>query len=108
MVVADVLGVPCYVLGTRTEANVKGEVPGAAQVMHYEIMKRMRDRGKKYYDLGGCEGPVPIEGHPNYGVWRFKYGFGGTFVKFLPYFRKNRGPTRKVLDAAHRYRGDDL
>jgi hypothetical protein len=108
MVVIDALGIPYYALGTRTEANVKGEVHGAAQVLHYEIMKRMRDRGKKFYDLGGCEGPVPIEGHPNFGVWRFKYNFGGAFVRFLPYYRKTRGPTREVLDAVHKIRGDYL
>lgn len=108
MVVVDALGIPYYALGTRTEANVKGEVHGAAQVLHYEIMKRMRDRGKKFYDLGGCEGPVPIEGHPNFGVWRFKYNFGGVFTRFMPYYRKARGPTREVLDAVHKIRGDYL
>lgn len=108
MVVVDALGIPCYSLGTRTEANVKGEVPGAAQVLHYQIIRRMRDRGKKFYDLGGCEGPTPAEGHPNFGVWRFKHNFGGTFVRFLPYYRKTRGPTREVLDAVHKIRGDYL
>lgn len=108
MVVIDALGIPCYTLGTRTRANVAGDVPGAAQALHYGIMKRMRDRGKKFYDLGGCEGPVPIEGHPNFGVWRFKYNFGGTFVRFMPYYRKARAGTREVLDAVHRIRGDYL
>lgn len=107
MVVVDTLGIPCYVLGTRTKANVSGEVPGAAQALHFEIMKTLRNRGKKYYDLGGCEGPTPVEGHPNYGVWRFKYGFQGPFVQFLPYFRKARGPfTRSLMDFVHRLRGD--
>lgn len=106
MVVVDVLGVPCYVLGTRTQANVRGEVPGAAQVVQYEIMKRLRDEGHAWYDLGGCEGPVPVEGHHNYGVWRFKYGFQGEFVRFLPYMRKVRGPFHKVAHVAHMLRGD--
>lgn len=106
MVIVDTLGVPCYVLGTRSPANVRGEVPGAAQVLQYEIMKAMRDRGHVWYDLGGCEGPVPVEGHPNYGVWRFKYGFQGEFVRFLPYMRRVRGPFEKVAHVAHVLRGD--
>lgn len=106
MVIVDVLGVPCYVLGTRTQANVRGEVPGAAQVVQYEIMKRLRDEGHAWYDLGGCEGPVPVEGHHNYGVWRFKYGFSGEFVRFLPYMRKVRGPFERVAHVAHVLRGD--
>lgn len=107
MVIADALGVPCYTLGARTKASVDGRVRGAAQVVQYELMRLFRDRGKRYYDLGGCEGPVPIAGHPNLGVWRFKYGFGGTFVQFLPYFRKVRGPfLHSVMEAVHRLRGD--
>jgi hypothetical protein len=106
LVVVDTLGTPCYVLGTRSKANVRGQVPGAAQALHYEAMKALRDRGHRFYDLGGCEGPVPIEGHPNFGVWRFKYGFGGEFVRFLPYMRKVRGPFEGVLHLAHVLRGD--
>lgn len=106
MVIVDTLGVPCYVLGTRSPANVRGDVPGAAQVLQYEIMKVMRDRGHTWYDLGGCEGPVPVEGHHNFGVWRFKYGFQGEFVRFIPYMRRVRGPFKKVAHVAHMLRGD--
>jgi hypothetical protein len=108
MLVVDALGLPCYMVGTRSVAHVKGEVPGAAQVLHFEIMKYFRDRGKTYYDLGGCEGPEPVEAHPNFGVWRFKHGFRGAFVEFLPYFRKMRGPTRTVLEMIHQRRGDPV
>lgn len=108
MVIVDALGVPCYTLGTRSPANVRREVPGAAQVLQFEIMKRMRDDGHVWYDLGGCEGPVPVEGHPNFGVWRFKYGFVGEFVRFLPYMRRVRGPRplERVAHVAHVLRGD--
>ncbi len=106
MVVVDALGTPCYVLGARSRANVRGEVPGAAQVLQYEAMRLFRDRGHVWYDLGGCEGPVPIEGHHNYGVWRFKYGFGGEFARFLPYMRKVRWRFERVLRLAHVLRGD--
>ncbi len=106
LVIVDALGIPCYVLGTRSPANVRGEVPGAAQALHYAIMRRLRDQGHAWYDLGGCEGPVPIEGHPNFGVWRFKYGFGGEFVRFMPYLRKVRGPLERPFQLLHALRGD--
>lgn len=106
MVIVDTLGVPCYVLGARAPANVRGIVPGAAQVVQFEIMRTMRERGHVWYDLGGCEGPVPIDRHENFGVWRFKYGFGGRFVRFLPYFRKIRGPLPRVVQLTHELRGD--
>lgn len=106
MVIVDAMGVPCYVLGTRSRANVAGRVPGAAQVVQYEIMKTMRDLGHVWYDLGGCEGPVPMDVHHNFGVWRFKYGFGGRFVRFLPYMRKIRGPFENLVQLTHVLRGD--
>jgi hypothetical protein len=105
MAIVDALGVPCYTLGARTRAHAAGELAGAAQIVHYELMKRFRDRGGRYYDLGGCEGPVPIEGHSNYGVWRFKHAFNGIFVKFMSDYRKTRA-LRRYLDPVHRYRGD--
>ena len=109
MVVVDTLGMPCYMLGTRTEAAVRDNLPSRSQAVQFEIMRRMRDRGKVLYDLGGCEGPEPIEGHPNYGVWHFKHSFSGQFVDFLPYCRKYRshlaGP---LLEVAHWLRGDSV
>ena len=107
IVIVDALGVPTYLLGTRTQASVDGEVPSSAQVLQYEIMKHLRDNGKRYYDLGGCEGPTPEKGHPNYGVWRFKHGFRGQYVEFMPYYRKTRGVfSRMLLKLARRLRGD--
>jgi hypothetical protein len=109
MVIVDTLGVPCGMLATRTLASVRGEVPSAGQLLQFEAMRRMRDRGKTYYDLGGCEGPVPVEGHPNYGVWSFKYEFNGHYVRFLPYFRKAMGSVSgALLSLAHRLRSDPL
>lgn len=109
MVIVEALGIPCYRLGTRTEASLRGEVTSAAQVLHYEAMKHFRDQGKTFYDLGGCEGPDPVEQHPNYGVWRFKHNFRGVYVEFLPYLRKARGPvTRGLLGLARRVRGDEV
>lgn len=33
--------------------------------------------------LGNHRGPVPHVGHTNYGVWKFKRGFGGQWVVYL-------------------------
>jgi hypothetical protein len=107
MAIVDACGVPCYVLGTRTRDHVAGGAGGAAQFLQFEIMKRLRDQKKRYYDLGGCEGPVPVQEHRNYGTWHFKYGFRGTYVEFLPYARKACGTVaRALLNQAHRMRGD--
>lgn len=107
MAIADLLGMPCYMLGTRSTANVAGGMPSAGQVVQFEFMRRMRQARKVYYDLGGCEGPEPQEGHPNYGVWKFKHGFQGEFVRFLPYHRKARGSVSgALLKVIHRLRGD--
>ncbi len=106
MLIVDMLGVPIYALGTRSKAHVERKIPGAAQILHFEVMRTLRDQGHLWYDLGGCQGPVPIESDPNYGTWRFKYGFRPEFVRFLPYFRKIRGPFTRALELAHRRRGD--
>lgn len=109
LAVIDMLGVPCYVLGARSRDHQEGKVQGGAQFLHFEIMRRLRDLGKKYYDLGGCEGPIPDPSHHNYGVWRFKYRFQGRFVRFLPYYRRVRPSlTRPLMAAVHRLRGDDV
>lgn len=107
IMIVDALGVPEYMLGTRTHESVLRAVPPAGHVLQFEAMRRMRDRGKRYYNLGGAEGPRPIPGHPNYGVWRFKAGFQGEYVDFLPVFRKSFGPgSGRVLNLVHHLLGD--
>ncbi len=107
LLVLDVLGVPEYMLGTRTSDSVTRAVPPAGHILQLEAMRRMRALGKRYYNLGGAEGPKPIPGHPNYGVWRFKAGYQGVYVDFLPYFRKAFRPrSERVLELVHRLLGD--
>lgn len=109
MVIVDPLGTPCAMLASRTKANVEGKVASCAQLAHFAAMQAMRDRGHRWYDFGGCEGPVPIESHPNYGVWRMKHAFKGAFVSFLPHMRKIRGDlTQPLLTLLHRHRGDPV
>lgn len=57
-----------YVLGATTEAGMKCK---AAYALHWSIMMAARDRGCRWYDLGG------IDPQENPGVHHFKVGFGG-------------------------------
>lgn len=87
MAIVDALGVPRYALGATTSAALQKGTPPTGQALHYGIMQWLRERGVRYYDLGGSPGPVPQKGHPNYSVWRFKCEFGGPFVRMMPYHR---------------------
>jgi hypothetical protein len=106
MLILDMRGTPCFISGTRSDAHVQQKVFGASQVLHFEVMRALRTMGHRFYDLGGCEGPMPIEGHPNFGVWNFKHGFHGEYVRFLPYFRKVQRPFRSLMESVHQLRGD--
>jgi hypothetical protein len=107
MAITDTLGIPTDIAAARSPENVRGELPSAGQFLQFCVMKRMRDQGRVWYDLGGCEGPEPVEGHPNYGVWKYKSRYKGTYVTFLPWYRKARSAlARRVLGLVHRWRGD--
>lgn len=72
-----------YTRGASIAAEFERPIPPTGQILHFEIMRRLRAEGYRLYDLGGSPGPEPQEGHPNYGVWRFKHGFGGSFAQDL-------------------------
>ncbi|MFA6169511.1 MAG: peptidoglycan bridge formation glycyltransferase FemA/FemB family protein [Candidatus Margulisiibacteriota bacterium] len=51
-------------------------------ILHWKIIKWAKARGLKEYDLWGI--PVkPEEGHPLFGVYRFKKGFNGELKKYI-------------------------
>ncbi|MBU0671500.1 MAG: peptidoglycan bridge formation glycyltransferase FemA/FemB family protein, partial [Candidatus Margulisbacteria bacterium] len=51
-------------------------------LLHWQIIQWAKAKGLKLYDLWGI--PVnPKEGHPLWGVYRFKKGFLGKNVKFI-------------------------
>lgn len=63
----------------------------------WEMIKFAKQSGAKIYDVGFCPGPIPIKTHPQYSIWRFKYGFGGDHVEFLPTYGKILKPIRGKL-----------
>ncbi len=60
---------------THAGSGGESKLYGGMKLLHYEMMKLLRDRGVKKYDLVG----VRIGGHNPAleGVFRFKRGFGG-------------------------------
>ena len=54
-------------------------------LLQWTMLQRAMDRGCEVYDFRGVPG-VPSEGHPLYGLYRFKKGFGGTYTKFTGLF----------------------
>jgi len=62
--------------------------PSPGHLTQWEIIKDMKSKGLNIYDMAFCPGPVPIKEHPQFGIWQFKYGFGGDHVEFLPTYGK--------------------
>ena len=59
----------------------------ANYLMHWTIIKRCKELGCDTYDFMGIPYYYDKE-HPNYGVYRFKKGFGGRVVNYAGEFRK--------------------
>lgn len=74
------VGAPLYEWGAIAPRPDGKSVPPTGELLHYDALCRFREHPHGYYDLGGSPGPEPIEGHPNYTVWRFKKKLGGTYV----------------------------
>ena len=51
-------------------------------LLQWEMIKMAIARGDDIYDFRGVSGVVD-ENHPQYGLYRFKQGFGATFTEFI-------------------------
>ncbi len=51
-------------------------------LIHWNVIKWAKEKGFKEYDLWGIPSN-PHEGHPLWGVYRFKKGFNAELVKFI-------------------------
>ncbi|HVN67531.1 MAG TPA: peptidoglycan bridge formation glycyltransferase FemA/FemB family protein [Candidatus Sulfotelmatobacter sp.] len=79
-VVIFTFGRTAYYLYGASASEQRNVMPN--HLLHWEVIKWAKDRGIKEYDLWGI--PVePGEGHPLFGVYRFKKGFSGAFVKYI-------------------------
>lgn len=81
-IAASVLGlgrVARYLWGGTAQGGT--EIAGSGPLLHLAMMRRAAAAGADVYDLGGSPGAEPEAAHPNYGVWRFKAGFRGRFVR---------------------------
>lgn len=68
--------------------------PSPGHFIQWIIIKNLREEGISTYDMAYCPGPVPDANHPNLNMWRFKFGFGGKHVQFLPTYGKVINPIR--------------
>lgn len=94
----SLVGRPRYWLGATSEYAVQKGVPPSGQVLHFGVMQYLREHGWSQYDLGGSPAEVPEKGHPNYGVWRFKFEFQGLWAEYLDNFQLSLfGPGTALL-----------
>ncbi|MNL20151.1 Lipid II:glycine glycyltransferase [compost metagenome] len=74
-------------------------------LLQWEMIKMAIQNGSDIYDLRGVSGVVD-ENHPQYGLYRFKKGFGAEFTEFIGEvyipFKPLRYSTYKFAEKAFR------
>ena len=83
-----------YIYGAMHPAFKELNCTSPGPLAQWEMIKFAKQSGAKIYDMGFCPGPEPLKNHPQYNIWRFKYGFGGDHVEFLPIYGKILQPLR--------------
>ncbi|MGI8649642.1 MAG: lipid II:glycine glycyltransferase FemX [Rubrobacter sp.] len=68
-----------YLYGASTR---EGENLYASYLTQFEALSVVRSEGAKRYDMGGIP-CAPVEGHPLFGVYRFKKKFGGREERYV-------------------------
>jgi len=68
-----------YMYGASS-AEFRNVMPNHA--LHWHVIKWAKEAGYEIYDLWGIPSN-PKEGHPLWGVYRFKKGFNGRLVKYI-------------------------
>jgi lipid II:glycine glycyltransferase (peptidoglycan interpeptide bridge formation enzyme) len=94
--VVDTVSEPIYHWGATTDAAFSSGCPPTGQLLHFEAMCRYRREGRALYDLGGAPGARPTAPHPNLGVWRFKFNFGGRYVPLIGEWHLELGLAGKI------------
>lgn len=90
-------------LCTHAGSGGESKLYGAMKLLHFEMMKRMKARGVKYYDLVGVR--IGSNNESLEGVFRFKKGFGGELKEgFL--WKKDIAPMKsKMYDLLLKLKG---
>jgi lipid II:glycine glycyltransferase (peptidoglycan interpeptide bridge formation enzyme) len=68
------------------------------------MIRALKKMGLKTYDMGFCPGPVPVDDHPAFNIWRFKYRFGGKYVQYMPVYGKKLKPLTGSIFEYLKYR----
>lgn len=66
--------------------------PSAGHMAQWQMIQHLKREGHKKYDMAFCPGPVPQKNHPLFDMWRFKFGFGGEYIRFMPIYGKVLNP----------------
>lgn len=98
-------GIASYMYGAiNPNFKMLKDCPAPGYLAQWEMIKTMKKLGLQIYDLGFCPGPIPDQNHPAYNIWRFKYGFGGIHVQFMPTYGKVLNPITGSLFQLWKYR----
>lgn len=82
-------GVATYYHGAlNPEYKKLKDCPSPGHLAQWYIIKYLKTKGIKIYDMAFCPGPYPIRTHSHFGIWQFKYGFGGFHIEFIPTYGK--------------------
>lgn len=79
------VGIASYLYGAINPdfKSING-CPPPGHFAQWEMIKYAKSIGLKVYDMGFSPGPIPDKKHSSYAIWRFKYGFGGKSVQYMP------------------------
>lgn len=92
-------------LCTHAGSGGESKLYGAMKLLHYEMMKQMKARGVKYYDLVGVR--IGSSNESLEGVFRFKKGFGGDLKEGFLWKTDIANNKMKLFDLLMRIRGNN-
>ncbi len=98
-------GMSMYYHGAMNDDyTILDNCPSPGHLAQWIMITEMKKRGFKLYDMAFCPGAEPFSEHPNYGIWRFKHGFGGKHVKYSSKYSKVVSPLKNsIVNLLRRY-----
>ena len=99
------IGMGMYFHGAvNHSAAIQENFTSSGHLAQWFMILYLKSKGLKKYDMAFCPGPLPIKDHHLFDMWRFKHGFGGNYVKFMPTYGKVLKPIRGRLYKLFRYK----